>query len=391
MATAHWRTGHTVNDLIKAEDAGWSFLQLVRVLLSEKQLAEQQPPKKQQSGSHAHLQACEVELSDDQVHTFVPQLLEKHFRFTASHRTDFPPNEVCGIRTLSSHHLSSHNRSRTDHERGVERGLGQTEKIYEIESIGNHLNGFGGPLPEGVNELIAEDKKLGEGALSDFMDLFNHRFQALRYLLRAMTDQGLTNTPIEGTQLGHLCLALSGNIEPEHLHFIRQRTSLLISLAGSLANRRMNVTMIQTLFREVLDVEVIQIDNLLGRWLTVDEADYSLLGHCNHRLGDQATLGTRYWDQQAMIGVVLGPLAQERLNDLLPDATGHSALKHLLRWITDERCDCEVTLVAKEDIHASAKLGKTHRTGNRLNMLSFLQGNIEKKQVTFRILWEEAQ
>jgi type VI secretion system ImpH/TssG family protein len=343
MATAHWRTGFTVADLYTRPDAGWSFYQLVRVLLAQVTHAET-----------TETGAAAAEL---------PVLLNKHFRFRAAHQADFPAGEI----------------------RAIKQKQGPYESRFEITSVGNHISGFNGPLPDGLTDMLVEDLRSGEGALSEFLDLFNHRLQALRYLFRSQTDNSLAFRPAGTSDVGRMALALSGNLSPLHQRLYQQSPSTLLGMAGSLANRRMSLPTIQGLFSAVLGVELCAMENLVGRWLKVDEEDHIKLGQANHRLGGQATLGTRIWDQQAAIGLEIGPLSGNRLRALLPGGDEYPELLNLLKWITDCRCDCRVTLISDESLSAAVCLSSNTQTGGKLNMLSCLGQKNEPARVTFMV------
>lgn len=81
----------------------------------------------------------------------------------------------------------------------------------------------------------------------------------------------------------------------------------------------------------------------------VQTPNHTLLGRANHRLGSHATLGKKIWDQQAAIGLVIGPLSVKRLRSLVQGGE-HQHLRSLLGWISDSRCDCQVTLVYEDGI-----------------------------------------
>ena len=361
MATAYWRTDSSVKDVIEAQDAGWSFFQLVRVLLSEKHAFD--VPSPEGLSPRSAIRGDDLG-ADEDIATVLPELLEAYFRFKASHRSDFPPSEICQVRPPVPE---------------------KNQNVYEITSIGNHLSGHNGPLPEAVNDWLIREINDGKGHLRRFLDLFNHRLQALRYLFKSMTDYGLTNTDVQRSHFGNLALSLSGHLIPSQRRITGQDAQTLIGLAGGLANRRMTIPLMNLLVETQLGIPVIKVESFIGRWLEVAEEDYSLLGERNQALGEKATLGTRYWDQQAAIALVLGPMPHSKLNDLLPDGKHYPVLVRLLKWLTDCRCDCRVTLEGLHPVTEVAKLADQTAHYSHLNALSRLQGDNDKNNVTFMV------
>ncbi|WP_432467843.1 type VI secretion system baseplate subunit TssG [Agarivorans sp. Z349TD_8] len=381
MATAHWRTGFTVADLYTNPEAGWSFYQLVRLLLSEE---SQDPELSETSDSVGDAQAVLGELKDvshleihratrafylsqieqpQSIENRLVQSLDKHFFFRASYEAHFPAGEVRAVTVIDS-------------------GRDDVSHKYQIVSLGNHISGLAGPLPDGLTELVVDDIKNRQAVLAHFLDLFNHRLQSLRYLFRSLTDATLAHAPAEHSEIGQMSLALSGNLLKVHRQLYQQNTDRFIGLAGSLANRRMSLPLIQELFRATLDVRLNQLKHCIGRWLRVEVEDHIRLGQANHCLGGEATLGTQIWDQQAAIGVVLGPLPDLSLKRLLPEGDRYSQLYRLLCWITDRKCDCEVTLLSDQAVSKALCLkGEGNQLG-RLSRLGEFQG---RERVTFMV------
>lgn len=341
MATAHWRTGFTVADLSAKQDAGWSFYQLIRVLL---------PPTEE------HLSQ---QLSD----THLLELLNQHFHFKGAHQDDFPAGEIRAISNKQYKH----------------------GKRYEIASIGNHLCGHNGPLSDGLSDMLIEDLRENEGAMAAFLDIFNHRLQSLRYVFRSQSDNNLTSCAVQHSDFGRLALALTGNIHEEHQRLYQQEPSTYVGMAGTLSNQRMSLPVIERLFESVLAVPLKSIQYLLGRWLNVAKEDHIRLGHANHSLGNEATLGSRVWDQQAAIGVCLGPLSNSQLRRLLPSGEDYLNLFSVLQWITDCRCDCKVTLFSHSTTDQSIQLSQQNKTTSQLTMLSSIGKSTTPTSVSYMV------
>ncbi|MCJ8273810.1 MAG: type VI secretion system baseplate subunit TssG [Psychrosphaera sp.] len=337
MATTHWRTGHTVADLYSADDAVWSFHQLVRLLLPT--------------------QVKEDELLDQ---------INRRFDFKASEAQDFPSGEIRRVKPVNP-----------------AKPFGDKNQI-----TCNHYNiaGLGGPLPEPFVEMLRDDQVYGEGAMAAFVNIFNNRIQALRYLIKAATDNNLTSSRAAESKTGQFLLSLSGHLGAEQRALHQQSSDTLIGLAGELANTRMTLPTITRLLRITLDLALIKMNCLLGRWLTVESSDHTLLGNANHRLGTQAVLGKKFWDQQAAFELVLGPMPASRLQQLVPGGNDHNKLRHLVEWISDKRCDCKITLVCQQNSATVATLSKQKNQTNTLGYGAWLSGEQSTaKKVSFML------
>jgi type VI secretion system protein ImpH len=337
MATAHWRTNHTVADLYNSPDADWAFHQLVRLLLPN----ETQPED-------------------------ILDQLSQRVNFNASQAQDFPPGEIRSVIPM------------------VAGEVGKEKTTITC----NHYNiaGLGGPLPEPFAEMLRDNVAFGDGAMAAFINIFNNRIQGLRYLIRARTDNTLTSTLAPQSVTGQFLLGLSGHLSEQQRALHQQSSDTLIGLAGDLANARMTLPTITKLLRVTLDLPLLQMNCLQGRWLTVQSSDHTLLGEANHRLGGVATLGRKIWDQQAAFELVIGPMPTNRIQELVPQGKDHDKLKRLIQWISDTRCDCKITLVGEEDTRSVALLSARKNQTNTLGFGSWLSGEKSvQKRVSFML------
>ncbi|NQZ12147.1 MAG: type VI secretion system baseplate subunit TssG [Algicola sp.] len=337
MATTHWRTDHTVADLFSVTDAVWSFHQLVRLLLPT--------------------QVKEDELLDQ---------ISREIDFKASQAQDFPSGDIRCVKP----------RSQAKDPQG--------KNLVTC----NHYNiaGLGGPLPEPFVEMLRDDQAYGDGAMAAFINIFNNRIQGLRYLIKAATDNNLTSCGAPQSKTGQFLLSLSGHLGAEQRALHQQSGETLIGLAGDLANSRMTLPTITRLLLITLDLTLIKMNCLLGRWLTVESSDHTRLGSNNHRLGREVTLGKRIWDQQAAFELILGPTSARRIQELVPGGKDHGKLRHLVEWVSDMRCDCKITLVCEANTRSVAVLSKQKNQTNILGYGSWLSGEQNAtKQVSFML------
>jgi len=327
MATTHWRTGYSVEDLYQQKDVGWSFYQLIRLLLPN--------------------QASQDELLEH---------LNIHVEFASSLSQDFPAGDIRHVEFIKS-----------DQQNIAHKKAKITCNNYNIAAVN-------GPLPEPFVEMLRDDKIQGHGGMDAFINIFNNRIHALRYLVHAYTNNNLTSEFASETSTGKFLLALSGHLGTEQRKLHQQSDEIYIGLAGDLANSRMSLPIIRKLLHQKLGVHLKAMNSLLGRWLTVEKSDHTNIGLNNHRLGDQATLGKKIWDQQAIFELVIGPLTESRLQDLVPSGKDYQTLKNLVEWISDLRCDCKITLLCEPNSASEVQLSKHKNQTNALGYGAWLSG-----------------
>ena len=310
MATTHWRKDYSVTQLFTQPDANWSFHQLARLLLG-------------------------TQIKEDDLLDALAQKIE----FIGSQSRNLPAGEIRQVTVAPQ----INDQERTNNKVDIK------SNKHTVESSHYNLTGLDGPLAEPYSDMIREDDYYGEGAMASFLNIFNNRTHALRYLIHAQTNCTLTSGKASENSIGEFLLALSGHYYPSQRVLHGQRDDTLLALSGHLANSRMTLPTIRKLFDTVLSLPVISMNSLIGRWLKVQDVDHSRLGCVNHRLGSEATLGSRVWDQQAAFELELGPINQKRMDELVPSGALHYKLRDLVAWISEQRIDCYITLICEPD------------------------------------------
>lgn len=290
MACAYWRTDHTVGSLLQEREVGWEFLQLVKLLL---------------------FVAGETQLKND---NDTLQSLSKHVGFKASLASDFPPGEIRQVDTTDA--------------------MGRVN----ITLVSNVLSSANGPLPEPFFTWVKESSGRGDHAMADFLDIFNNRLAALRYLVSRGTRPNLVDTSVQHSEIGDLLQALSG------VFFNREVQKSDFQLSGLLANKRMSYPVVKQLLQFEMGITLSEMRSYQGGWLHVDREDHSHLGQGSSILGVSATLGTKVWDQQKAIEWLIAVLPWNKIQALIPGGQHYNRFASLLSRISDGRSDSHIIL-----------------------------------------------
>ncbi|QDQ28502.1 type VI secretion system baseplate subunit TssG [Chitinimonas arctica] len=297
MASHGWRTNRPLTRELREDCAGFDFYQLVRLLLHERG-AGGDP-----LGAALDAQLC----------------------FRANLEQGFPGQEV----------------------RNVSEPGGSAGRL-RIETGNYALAGYLGPLPEALVEQMLARMRAGSHAMPRFLDLFNHRLNALRYQLKAAPRLGLNLLRPERTELAAMLAALMGMAAPGLAEQMPLPRRVWLGLAGLLADPRRSAPALTRVVARFIGAPV-ELESLLGAWRDRCDEDATRLGRACHGLGSQTRLGRQAWLPTARIRLTLGPLDYTRYCCLLPKSRSNSSDVHpqlcgLLRFLLERRQDCWIRL-----------------------------------------------
>jgi type VI secretion system protein ImpH len=335
MATLGWRTGSTVKQLLLAQYSRFEPYQLLRLL---------------------HWPAPGNAL---------PAGTTLRFRADLSGR--FAGHEFSGLR---SYRLSGR----------------VARDVIEIETPNYCIASLLGPLPEPFTEWVRDLKRARSPAMADFLDMFNHRLNLLRFQLKSRQTLGLNKLPPEQTEHAAQLAAIMGMGLPQLAAQIDLPRRVWLGLAGLLANCRRSAAAIAQVTSLYIGARV-RLVPLVGAWHAIAPQDRMQLGRRGHVLGRSSLLGRRAWDQSARIRLVVEPLDYPRFCQLLPPghplatpapANGHatySGLVGLLRLLLNGLHDCEMELTLAPGAAPPARLlsgGSPANIGLRLRYSAWL-------------------
>lgn len=322
MEAHGWRSGQPLNRLVRQNYAHFDFFQLVRLLLRERGADD---ARGLASGGDV--------------------------RFRADLSAAFPGNEVTG--------LDDHGESAP----------------FTVTTPNYGVAGYLGPLPEPFTEWVREQLRSGDRAMADFLDLFNHRINALRYQLKARNRLGLNNGNPEDTPHAGYLAALMGMDAPGLAEQLPLPRRAWLGIAGLLANNRRSAPVIVSVLSAYLGAKV-DLRPLCGAWRDMDSSDRTHLGAARTRLGTEAVLGARVWDRQSRIELTIGPLEYSRYCQLLPGERAHDGFVALLRFLVDRQFDCQVRLLldtgARPEPTLAARPGSAADRSMRLAQTAWL-------------------
>ena len=188
-----------------------------------------------------------------------------------------------------------------------------------------------------------------DAALRDFLDLFNDRLLRLAYQVRKKHRIALTLSHPEDSEVASALFPLLGlgapglrrRMEPEGV-----TDEGVLAHAGLLAQRPRSMTGLEGMLSSYFGVRI-RGRQFEGRWLPVEPDQHTRIGPrgCNNRLGRDAMLGTRFWDQSAAFQLHVGPLTLAQYRGFLPGGAAHRPLRELTRFYAGTELDFTARLV----------------------------------------------
>lgn len=261
--------------------------------------------------------------------------LPTRLRFRTPASLAFPPSEVMAVRALKDPTASD------DANHALE---------MEVGFLG--LTGPSGALPVHYTELLIERTYLHrDRSAHAFLDLFSHRaislfYQAWRkYRFPVTYEQGehdgFTRNLLDlvGVGLGHLRDELQADTElPDRF---------MAYFAGLLSQKPISASAMVSLMQGFFNVPA-RIEQFVGHWVALPPEETSRLGGQACQLGVSAVAGSRVWDNQTKMRVVLGPLSREQYARFLPGQPAAAALQKLLKFCVGHNVACDAQLILKK-------------------------------------------
>jgi type VI secretion system protein ImpH len=237
------------------------------------------------------------------------------------------------------------------------------------------LTGSQGYLPYWYSNLIAERLRSGDSTLQDFLRIFDHRFISLfyqaweRYRFPVAYERG------DRDRFSQLLLYFVGmgtaGLNPP----VPIEENAFLFYAGLFAQRPRSAEALRCLLEDYFEVPT-EIDQFLGSWFALDEANIAQLGEretLSESLGGGMVIGDEVWDQQARARVRLGPLTLDQYRSFLPGQPAYSALQVLTRFFAGDEIDFDLQLVLRREEVPCCELSQTQDQSPRLGWVSWVR------------------
>jgi type VI secretion system protein ImpH len=226
---------------------------------------------------------------------------------------------------------------------------------FQINNVFWGLFGINGPLPNHLTEYAIErEHRYKDTTLVAFCNLFHHRFLSLYYRAWAEAqptvsyDFSIASKTLDikskTDRFGQKVASLGGASKKQ------QPSHLDLSLAGLFTLKNKSVGTLQQLLQCTLRHPV-KVEQFVGTWYTLPEAEQSALGVRNHQLGLRTTLGKRSFQRSFSVAIYIGPLCFDEYMALLKNK--HSLM--LIRQMAHKTIGYEFSITLHLKLAAAQK------------------------------------
>ncbi|WP_394780050.1 type VI secretion system baseplate subunit TssG [Undibacterium sp.] len=292
-----------------------------------------------------------------------------YLRFKNRVSLSFPASEVDALAPYPA------TIQRTDNELLAALLSGELSHIGVTPSFMGFLGG-NGTLPAHYTERIAEHQlfEKDEGPKA-FLDTFSNRAVALfyqawrKYRLELKYELGgedkFLPLLLSLAGVGHKALQRRNSEDEEGVF-----DQTMGYYASAMMQRPASAAYMQQVLSEYFSVPV-AIEQFIGFWYDVPQHQQTMLGASNAVLGSEAMAGSRVWQRDLRMKVVIGPLAKDDFETFLPGEQAAKSLEKMLTMFSNLCLEYEVQLILrKQDVHGTSL--EAERTGGRLGWDSFL-------------------
>lgn len=342
MASLGWGKDHSVEDWLYEEPHGFDFFQAVRLL----ELSARAPD----GGDAAPSVGEGVEPAREAV------------RFRSGVGLDFPASDVAELRFPEREGEPAR---MTVNFMGLAGAVGSLDAPLAEEVIEGDIYGPK-PLKRGGDGRETDPR--GDGAPRAFLDIFNHRLVSLFYRARKLHRVALDTAAPGRDRIASYLYSVTGL----GTDFLRGRMQVkdraLLFYAGLLGQQPRSMAGLEALLSHYFGVRAVG-HPFKGRWQPLEESQWTRIGASgqNMRLGVDAVLGTRVWDEGGAFEMELGPLTRRQFDDFLPTGWAFRPLCDLVRFYVGDELDFSFRLrLAAREVPSAELKKRGEREGVRL-------------------------
>jgi type VI secretion system protein ImpH len=232
-----------------------------------------------------------------------------------------------------------------------------------LEQFGFGIFGPNGALPFHLTEHAFERRRHHEdAAISDFINLFQHRLATLFYRAWADSDPVASHARPDDDDFARFLGALIGFFDETALQRDSIPDGAKLFRAGLLASASRSADGLETLLTDYFG-QKIAIRQFVGGWLRVPGELHTRLAGEYAVLGESATLGAESWQSQNRFEVVVGPLRIEDFMRFLPGSRALRSLSDLIRLYTSSEWSWQLRLLVDAGEAPGVSLGRAGRLG----------------------------
>ncbi|GLR71886.1 type VI secretion system baseplate subunit TssG [Agaribacter marinus] len=204
---------------------------------------------------------------------------------------------------------------------------------YKLRNSYWGLLGHNGPLPTHITEYAIERQyRIHDKTLTEFLDIFHHRFISLFYRAWADSQPAVCHDRPGADHFRQRLSVFYGqtdnpNGKEASLSFT-DLNQVQQHLAGLFSQQNRSAGILSQILSEYLH-QPVEIQEFEGEWYTLRNEEQSQLGYVNTRLGQDTILGNRTHQRSFNFSIIVGPLTYEEYISLIDDKSRMTNVKRL--------------------------------------------------------------
>ncbi|PLX29864.1 MAG: type VI secretion system baseplate subunit TssG [Alphaproteobacteria bacterium] len=230
------------------------------------------------------------------------------------------------------------------------------------ENLKMVINSFGidvlnGPLPRAYMDKIIENVVYGDGSLYDFLSIYNNRLSHLLYETHKKFKVSLNAGYSDQSPYGSFLKSVAGAYE-----FYPYEKTLplrsLMSYARLYWCRSGNG--LRVILNDFFKMPT-GVTFCTGQWNKIPENIRTKIGGVKARyqaLGKEASLGSRFWDQENKFNIQFGPLKLKQYSRFLKSGDLYPMLCDLVRFYKKKQQSFDITLEIEPSEVTETRLGQ---------------------------------
>lgn len=239
---------------------------------------------------------------------------------------------------------------------------------YKLKNVFWGLFGINGALPHHLTEYAIERQyRHRDNTLSEFCDIFHHRFLSLYYRAWAdaqptvSQDHAQTGESGQGAKcdaFGQRVAVFAGSQGQTsgHSQISSGDQQFEQYLAGLLSSKNRGAGVLQQALSSLLKKPV-EIREFEGCWFDLPKCEYSHLGGANARLGQDAVIGKSSFQRSFNFSIVIGPLSYHDYISMVGDKQQFRLVRQVTSKIVGSEFSYSIQLKLKAQQKTSARLG----------------------------------
>lgn len=245
---------------------------------------------------------------------------------------------------------------------GVEAG---PQGRLRVAQYGFGMFGPNGALPFHLTEFVFERRRHhDDAAVSDFVNLFQHRLIELFYRAWADSDPVACHSRPDDDDFVAFLGALIGVFDESALDRDSIPDYAKLCRAGQIGAGSRSADSLEAILSDYFR-QKIELREFVGSWLRIPEELRTRLGGTDDSavLGRAATLGAESWQRQGKFEVVVGPMPFEDFLQFLPGSRALRALADFIRFYTSGEWAWQVRLLVEKGDAPGVALSQVGRLG----------------------------